>query len=471
MKKTNFDRRQFLTRCALLSATGAASSLASLGTLSLANSALAMGSRPSQYRAMVCIYLTGGNDLNMMVPLDDFDNYKSLRGRLTFDKDEYLPITSGTGASAKNFGLHPQFGSAKALYDQGKLAFIANAGALLEPTTAVDYVNRSVRLPPQLFSHNSQKEFVRAGLPYNGEPLNGWAGRIGDMYAALPDFNGVPVNLSMAGESIWQRGVSTVPYVLSGSSIKPLRYYDDRFGAQGDKRAQTLRQINQLPQEHLFTREYGRILQSSLDLSDNLRNTISQGAIELQTQFPRTVTAQILRNVANVINARNAMQMPQQIFYVNLNGWDHHSGVMSEHGDALNALGDALLAFDSALEEMGLQESVVTFTNHDFGRTLVPNGDGSDHAWGGHQLVMGGRGLEDSVVNGGHVYGTYPELTLDDPQYIDFRGVLVPSTSTDQISATIAQWFGDFSDNELLELLPNLAQFNERTLGFINRTL
>lgn len=469
MKKPNNDRRQFLTRCALLSASGMASSLASLGTMSLTSAALAAGSRPSEYRAMVCIYLTGGNDLNMMVPLDDYDNYNSLRGRLAFAKDAFLPIVSGSGDSAKQFGLHPQFGSAQSLYQQGKLAFIANTGALLEPTTVSDYTSRSVRLPPKLFSHNSQKEFVRAGLPYNGEALNGWAGRIADMYADLPDFNGVPLNLSLAGESIWQRGASTVPYVLSGSSINPLRYYDSRFGQQASKRAEALRQINELPQQHLFTREYGRILQSSLDLSDNLRSSITQGQIELQTSFPPTRTAQSLRNVANIINARSAMQMPQQIFYINLNGWDHHDGVMSEHGNELEALGDALVAFDSALAEMGLQENVVTFTNHDFGRTLVPNGNGSDHAWGGHQLVMGGRGLTDSLVKGGEVYGTHPILTPDDPQFIDFRGVLVPSTSTDQISATIAQWFGDFSDNELLELLPNLAQYNERTMNFINR--
>lgn len=469
MNKFDKNRRNFLTRCALLSATGMASSLSSLGTMSLSGAALAMGSRPTAYRAMVCIYLTGGNDLNMMVPLDDYDNYKSLRGRLAFDREDLLPITSGSGPSTKQFGLHPQFGSAQTLYQQKKLAFIANTGALLEPTTTQDYINRSVRLPPQLFSHNTQKEFVRAGQPYNGEPRNGWAGRIADMYSSLPDFNGVPLNLSMSGESIWQRGANTVPYVLNGSSIKPLRFYDTGFGALNGQRAEALRQINQLPQEHLFTREYGRIVQSSLDLSNSLRSNISQGQIELQTQFPATITAQALRNVANVINARNALQMPQQIFYVNLNGWDHHDGVMSEHGNELNKLGDALLAFDSALEEMGLQESVVTFTNHDFGRSLVPNGNGSDHAWGGHQLVMGGKGLSDSLVKGGQVYGKHPILTPDDPQYLDFRGVLVPSTSTDQISATIAQWFGDFSDNELQELLPNLAQYNEKTLGFINR--
>jgi len=465
MNKLNRDRRSFLTSCALLSASGVTSSLSTLGSLAMSSSALAMGSRPTEYRAMVCVYLTGGNDLNMMVPLDDFENYQRLRGRLTFDKDEYLGVTSSSNI---NFGLHPRFGSAKQLFDQKKLALVANVGALLEPTTRQNYIDRSVRLPPELFSHNSQEEFVRACLPYMGERLNGWAGRIADRYAALPDFNGAPLNLSLAGESLWQRGAETVPYVLRGSSIDPLRYYDDRFGGNGMRRYDALKSINQLPQDNLYAREYGRISQASLDLSDRLRSGIGQGEIELQTQFPATRTAQLFRSVANTINARSAMQMPQQVFFVNLNGWDHHTGVLSDHGSQLNGLGDALVAFDRALEEMGLQENVVTFTNHDFGRTLVPNGSGSDHAWGGHQLVMGGKGLGNSVVKGGDVYGLHPALTEDDPQFLEFGGVLVPSTSTDQYSATIAKWFGDFSDSELQEIFPNLLNYNEKTLGFIS---
>lgn len=471
MKNNSLSRRRFLAQCALYSATGAAGSLASLGALSLPAAALAATPRPSQYRAMVCIYLTGGNDLNMMIPLDDYDNYQRIRSGLAIKREDLLPISAGSGSTSRSYGLHPSFTGAHELYQANKLAFVANTGALNVPTTVAKYTNRSVPLPPKLFAHNTQKEFVRAGLPFDGRRITGWAGRIADMFMASSGSLATPLNLSLTGDNIWQRGRSTTAYGLSGASIPKLQGYNsNNSGVGGDERGTALRAINELDTDHLFTREYGRIVQSSLDLSDTLRNGITQPKIQLQTKFPNTRFAASLRNVANVINAREGMQMPQQIFYVNSGGWDHHKDLLGRHSRNLKQLGDALLAFDKALEEMGLQDQVVTFTNHDFGRTLTSNGSGSDHAWGGHQLIMGGKGLNSSNVKGGDVYGDHPEFAPSDPQFWNFRnrGVLVPSTSTDQLSATIAKWFGDFSDNELLELFPSLSNFNDTTLGFMS---
>ena len=466
MKNNSLSRRRFLAQCAMFSATGAASSLASLGALSLPAAAVAARARPSQYRAMVCIYLTGGNDLNMMVPLDDYNNYKSVRGNLALKQSDLLPITSGSGPNSRSYGLHPSFSGAHELYQSNKLAFIANTGAINVPTTAADFTNKTVPLPPKLFAHNTQKDFVRAGLPFDGRRITGWAGRIADLYMGA-----TPLNLSLAGDNIWQRGSSTTAYGLSGASIPKLQGYSSvNSGPGGDERGAALRAMNELDTDHLLTREYGRIVQSSLDLSSGLRNGIAQPKIQLQTKFPNTKFASSLRNIANVINAREGMQMPQQVFYVNSGGWDHHRDLLFRHSSSLNELGDALVAFDSALAEMGLQDQVVTFTNHDFGRTLTSNGSGSDHAWGGHQLVMGGKGLNTSNVLGGEVYGIHPEFSTSDPQFLNFRnrGVIVPSTSTDQLSATIAKWFGDFSDNELVDLFPSLANFNDKTLGFMS---
>lgn len=471
MKNSLLSRRRFLAQCALYSATGAAGSLASLGALSLPAAAMAATPRPSQYRAMVCIYLTGGNDLNMLVPLDDYDNYRELRSNLALNRADLLPINAGSGSGSRSFGLHPRFAGAHELYQAKKLAFVANTGALNTPTTAADFTNNSVPLPPKLFAHNTQKEFVRAGLPFDGRRITGWAGRIADMYMAENQGVSSPLNLSLHGDNIWQRGSSTTSYGLSGSSIPNLQgYKNSNSGPGGDERGAAMRAINELESDHLLTREYGRIVQSSLDLSDTLRNGISQPKVELKTRFPSTKFAANLRNIANVINARESMQMPQQVFYVNSGGWDHHRDLLANHGGNLEALGDALVAFDKALEEMGLQDQVVTFTNHDFGRTLTSNGSGSDHAWGGHQLVMGGKGLSNSNVKGGNVYGIHPEFTPSDPQFLNFRnrGVLVPSTSTDQLSATIAKWFGDFSDSELLEIFPSLANFNDMDIGFMS---
>ncbi len=467
MKNNSLSRRRFLAQCAMFSATGAVGSLASLGALSLPTAAMAARARPSQYRAMVCIYLTGGNDLNMMVPLDDYDNYKRVRSNLALERGDLLPITSGAGPSSRSYGLHPSFSGAHELYQSKKLAFVANTGALNTPTTAADFTNRTVPLPPKLFAHNTQKDFVRAGLPFDGRRITGWAGRIADLYMD----SSTPLNLSLTGDNIWQRGSSTTAYGLSGASIPKLQGYTNaNSGPGGDDRGAALRAMNQLDTDHLLTREYGRIVQSSLELSSVLRDGIARPEIQLQTQFPNTKFATSLKNIANVINARAGMQMPQQVFYVNSGGWDHHRDLLSRHAGNLKGLGDALLAFDKALAEMGLQDQVVTFTNHDFGRTLTSNGSGSDHAWGGHQLIMGGKGLDSSNVLGGEVYGIHPEFSTSDPQFLNFRnrGVIVPSTSSDQLSATVAKWFGDFSDSELVDLFPSLANFNDKTLGFMS---
>lgn len=200
----------------------------------------------------------------------------------------------------------------------------------------------------------------------------------------------------------------------------------------------------------------------SLSLSRRLREGSSQQEIELTTEFPGTRLGTNLRNVARLINARNGLEMPQQTFYVDAGGWDHHDSLLNRHRDNLQELSDALAAFYAATEEMGLEDQVVTFTNSEFGRTLIPNSTGSDHAWGGTQIVMGGR------VTGGKVYGSFPEFTEDDPQYISSRGTLVPTLSMDQVSSTIAKWFGDFSDSELKELFPNLVEFDSTDLGFIS---
>jgi len=457
MKKINQSRRDFLTQCALLSAAGVASPFSSFGSLSMMS---AVAAPPSEYRAMVCVYLVGGNDLNMLVPTDDtnYGFYQSLRGSLAIAKNDLFPITSEINGVSEPYGIHPACGGMKELYDNGNLAFVTNTGALIEPTSAETFRTKSVKLPPKIFSHNSQKDFVHAGLPFAGEKLTGWAGRIADMFKASGST--APLNLSFSGDNIWQRGDNTVAYGLRGSSVARLQAYrDDGLPLDASRKA-ALASINQLQSDHLLTSEYGRILQGSLDLSDQLREGIKQQEIDLQTVFPATRSGQLFRNTARVINARKGMQMPQQNFYIFLGGWDQHASLLGRHQATLGALDGGLSAFYKALQEMGLENQVTTFTNHDFGRTLKSNGDGSDHAWGGHQIVMGG------AIDGGKVYGQHPIFSPDDSQFIESRGALVPSTSTDQLSASIAKWFGDFTDSQLLDIFPNLANFNNKTLNF-----
>ncbi len=459
MNITDKNRRAFLKNCALLSAAGYASGLSTLGGLGMSAQA---ATRPSEYRAMVCIYLTGGNDHNMLVPNDSdwYENYAELRGSLAIDRDDQIDLSSTHNPNQQQFGLHPACGAMKTLYDDEKLAFVANIGALIEPTTREDFQNRLVRLPPKLFSHLSQKDFVRVGLPFNGEKVSGWAGRVADLYR---DTATTPLNLSFVGDNVWQRGEFTSGYSISGGGIPRIIGYRPTIGFdQEDARRAALDQMNQLSQDHLLVREYGRKIHESLSLSRGLRDGLEVQEIELSTSFPSTRLGQNLKNVAKLINARNGLSMPQQVFYVDSGGWDHHDNLLSRHTTNLQELSDALSAFYAATEEMGLENQIVTFTNSEFGRTLDPNSSGSDHAWGGTQIVMGGQ------VDGGKVYGQFPELAEDDPQFVEFRGTLVPSIATDQMSSTIAKWFGDFSDSELKEIFPNLLNFDSTDLGFIS---
>ena len=463
MKKINQSRRDFLTKCALFSAAGYSSAFASIGAQSLIAAASSAANPPTEYRAMVNIFLAGGNDTNLLVPNDNtgYNLYNQVRTSVALGRNTLLPITSNTNGTVEQFGLHPSVTGMQTLYNEGNLGFIANSGALIEPTTAAEYLDRrnnNVRLPPNLFSHNSQQDFVRACLPFEGEKLTGWGGRIADMFKASGTTS--PLNLSFNGDNVWQRGNNTLAYGLDRSGVRRLDYYRDDSNATRASRKDALAQMNQLANDHLLTQEYGRIVQNSLELSDNLREGAQIQEIELQTEFPNTRAGGLLNSVARLINARNGLQMPQQSFYLVLGGWDQHNNLLSSHTNTLGQLDGAMLAFYRALEEMGLQNQVTTFTNTDFGRTLTSNGDGSDHAWGGHQIIMGG------AIDGGKVYGTYPRLTTADSQFVERRGALVPSTSMDQISATIAKWFGDFTDSQLLELFPNLANFNQRDLGF-----
>lgn len=478
------SRRSFLKQCAALNTLGYASAFSALGGLNLTSQvAHAQTTRPSEYKAIVCVYLTGGNDLNMLIPTDDdnFNLYRQIRGDALSlsrqdnpDGEVFIPITSGSGGSQVDYGLHPSCGVVdgalgagsggfKKLYDQGNLAFIANTGSLLEPTTVNQFKAESVNLPPSLFNHLVQKDFVRAGSYVNGAYTTGWAGRISDLYNSN---QGSPLNITLLGDNIWQRGERSSAYGFNGSSVRQLVGYRGSNGGSVEAiRRAALDDINNLAQleNNLFVKEYGRIVHDSLSLSDRLRDGAQTQGIELTTEFPNTVMGARMKSIAELINAREGLSMPQQVFYVDSGGWDMHDDLIVEHAGNLQELSAAMTAFYQATVEMGLQDQVVTFTNSDFGRTLDANSTGSDHGWGGTQLVMGGR------VNGGQVVGEFPLFTEGDgeTQFRDFRGTLVPSIATDQVSSTIAKWFGGFSDATLNEIFPNVSNFNSNDLGFI----
>jgi len=281
MNNNNQSRREFLTRCAALGAAGIASPLASLGLMS---SATAAATPPTQYRAMVCVYLIGGNDLNMLVPTDadNFGLYTNLRQKIALKQESLLAIESSQGGTSQSFGLHPACTGMQELYNKGNLAFVNNTGALIEPTTAEQFKTKSVKVPPKIFSHNSQKDFVQAGLPFAGEKLTGWAGRIADMYQS----SGLTatMNFSFTGDNVWQRGETTKAYGMRGSKVIPAFSFRNNAGTNIASRKSILERINNLQSDHLITSEYGRIVKESINLSDGLREGAQVQEIELQTR-------------------------------------------------------------------------------------------------------------------------------------------------------------------------------------------
>lgn len=452
----NVDRRRFLKQCAALGLTGTAAASA----LRSAQAA----DRPSGYRAIVGIYLQGGNDLNMLVPTDDdqYQRYRDLRGGLGIAKDNTLGITSNNAGGNTKYGLHPATAGLKELYDNGNLAFVANAGALKAPLNITEFEARTKPIPSKLFAHNSQSEFVLTGLPREGERLSGWAGRIADSYN-IP-LGRAPMNVAMGNNSVWQRGLNTKAFSF-GSGVGPVQHYrtDIPVFETLYSRGLALEELNAFDgYDNVFANEHARQSKESLAVSqlfsgDKLADT------NLTAQIPNTFTGKQFQRIAKLINSRSLLGQQQQIFYVYVPGWDFHSGLLGRQNNRLKQLSDALNGFYKATAELGVANEVTTFTVSDFGRTLTGNGQGgSDHGWGGNQIVMGG------AVNGGKVYGEYPKLMDGDPHYLTGRGSLIPTIAQDQISGTIAKWFGGFNDNELDTLLPNLQNFSVKDLGFLN---
>lgn len=440
------SRRDFLRRCAIYSATGVASSYTTLGALS---SPVLAATRPTSYRAMVCIYLVGGNDCNILVNDDNnhFEAYLDQRGDRALARNVTLKVNSG----ADRYGIHPAMPEVRDLYNDSKVAFLANVGSLKQPTSVASYVARRAKLPPKLFSHITQKDFIRSGLPFEGEQRSGWAGRIADLYNDTWSAK-IPFNLSTSvTNNVWQQGQQTSPYGFGGV-VHIVNGYQNTVPIQRERR-QALESSYSQDYDNPLLNEFAQKFKTSLTQSDFVREALRSPIQILATQFPSTSIGRGLKNIATLINCRRSLGVEdsQQAFYYGMDGYDTHSALGSTQTSNLGDLSKALKAFNDALTEMGLEDDVVTFTNSDFGRTSVGNFSGSDHGWGGHQLVMGGS------VRGAKVYGSMPIFSGDDPQYWDNgRGILIPTTSHDQMSSTIAKWFGGFSNSELRDLFPNL---------------
>jgi len=446
------SRREFLRRSATLGALAGspfAANLAAIGNAAAQSS--------TDYKALVCVYLAGGNDnANTVVPRNsaEYTPYASARGALALPQANLLAINP-TSYSGPALGLHPALTRTQALLNQGRCAIVANVGTLAYPLPRgrTDW-NRgapTVGVPIQLFSHSDQAGQWQTGIP-DGPSRTGWMGRMGDLWATPNDR--VSIAMSIAGNNTLQAGNTVVQYQLTTQG--PVRI--NSLGSLYGNNSTAARTLITEERTHLMERELNRIARRSIAAESVVSSAIASTAG--MAAFPGGGLGAQLRMVARMIAARNALGHTRQIYYVMHGGYDFHANLLTDHHNRLADLDAALAQFYQSTVDLGVANSVTTFTASDFGRALQFNGDGSDHGWGGHHFVIGG------AVRGNRLYGQWPTMALN--SFDDSgNGRLIPTTAVDQYAATLASWFGVSAGN-LATVLPNLGRFASPNLGFLS---
>ena len=474
------NRRKFIGACcAAVGATGMLSALAQLRLLgavaSPGNGIFGGGATaaalPSDYKALVCLFLAGGNDANnLIVPADaaGYAAYASAagRGNLALAQDTLLRLNPKT-TDGRAWALHPRLNDdvagtnttgLKSLFDSGQCAVMANVGTLCVPTTKAQYNARSVPLPLQLFSHNDQQVEWQSSVP--DKPFSsGWGGRLADLTNAFNSNNSVSMSISLNGQNSFQVGEQVVQYAvnpggaisLTGSSTSATNAAGLRTKAQND--------ILAMQNNNLFETAFAGLTTGSIADSALLSGFLS-GAAPFTTTFSTSSLGQQLRTIARLIAAAPQLGLKRQVFFARIGGWDLHDQQLTAHATLFSDVSRNLAAFYNATKELGAEKQVTTFTASDFGRTYNTNGDGSDHGWGSHHLVLGG------AVKGSDIYGKMPDLTINGPDDTG-RGRWIPSTSVDEYSATLATWFGVSATNLPL-VLPNIGRFANPNVGFMS---
>ena len=454
---SNASRREFLKRASALSASGVAApfaiNLAALGEAAAANA--------TGYKALVCVFLYGGNDYaNTVVPYDgaSYALYQAQRAAIAIPQASLAGTVLNPALALggrRQFALAPELSGLVPLFDAGKMAVLLNVGTLIQPTSKTQYTNKSAPLPPKLFSHNDQQSVWQSSSPEGSR--SGWGGRMGDLFAAS-NGNATFTCVSASGNAVFLSGQSAVQYQVTSNGSVPLNgLKNPLFGSSACSAA--LRTLVTAPRTHLFESEHTRIMTRSIDADVQLTTALA-GTTPLATVFPsgNTLAGQ-LNMVARMIAARSSLGAKRQVFFVSIGGFDTHDNLLQDHPALMGQVGPALTAFQAAMTELGVADLVTTFTASDFGRTLTTDGDGSDHGWGSMHFVLGG------AVRGRAFYGTPPVIANNGPDDVG-QGRLLPALAVDQFGATLGKWFG-VSDTELATVMPNLANFTARDLGFM----
>lgn len=460
-------RRAFMHRSAQFAALGGAASYA-LGLSHLGQAAAFNAG--NDYKALVCIFMFGGNDYaNTFVPYDPTNHarYLAIRGRVAdgsgigIERDQLhataLATPSGqTLTDNMQFALSPSMPRLKALFDQGRMAPLLNVGPLVAPLTRAQYDSTNLTAnprPAKLFSHNDQQSTWQAYGP-EGETI-GWGGRIADL-ARSSNSNAIFTSISAAGNVVFSSGDETFAYQVSGGgAVEVDGVTSPVFGSSSASAA--LRALMTANRGHVLEGDLTRTGKRSIDAAKFLNDAIAP--VNIATAFPGSGLGAQLRIVARMIAARQAMGVKRQVFFVGTGGFDTHDNIAGRHEGLVGGVDAAMDAFYKASVELGVADKVTAFTASDFGRTLASNGDGSDHGWGGHHWIVGG------AVNGGRFYGRAPHVSLETPDQVG-NGRLLPDVSVDQYVATLGRWFG-VSNSELATIAPNIGRFASSDLGFM----
>ena len=414
------------------------------------------------YRALVCIFLYGGNDgNNMLIPTDSgaYADYAGARGALALASTDLASLGAAASQGGKTFALHPAFAPISPFYQQGKLAAVANVGTLVAPLTRDEYRNKTKQRPYSLFSHSDQQRQWQSSESLHLS-ATGWGGRVADAVLAYNAQVSVPALMSFAGSSVFNNGRYTAPLVIPTSGTFGLK--DNGSSAAAKARNSGLSQLLGLDQGNALVAAAGNVVAQAIASSALVNPIIQNTSAPISAAFAGVSSgiATQLKLVAKMIEARATTSLKRQVFYVALNGFDTHSKQLDVQQTLFGQLGPALLAFYNATVALGVVDKVTSFTMSDFSRTLKPNSSGTDHAWGNHQLVLGG------AVKGGDVYGKFPTLALNGPDDVDASGRWVPTTAVDQYAATLAAWLG-VSAGDLATVLPNLKNFDSSNVGFV----
>ncbi len=450
---TSISRRRFLGQASCAAVT-AVPVMNTLLNLSMAGRVAAAEPNQEEYRALVCVFLSGGNDsFNMLVPRgnSEYAEYAGVRSGLALPQNSLLAINP-VNNPGRQLGLHPSMPELRDLFEQGHASFVANVGTLIEPVSKSEYQSLSKALPLGLYSHSDQIEQWQTSIPHARSGI-GWGGRMADLLHQLNDEQRVSMNISLSGSNIWQAGNEVYDYSITDAGAVELAGYEPTYAFTWGTE-----QIRSAAIESQMSLQYSNLLQQTF--ANSKRNAVegytrfaaaTVSDPPLASAFPNTYLGRNLRMVAKAIQGRDALGVKRQTFFINYGGWDHHGELLVNHESMLAQVSAAVGAFYNSLASMGVQDRVTLFSASDFGRTLNSNGRGSDHAWGGNQFVVGGG------INGRRIFGQYPSLAEGSAQDVG-SGRLIPTTSCDEYFAELAMWLG-VSRSSLPLVLPNINHF------------